>query len=332
LPTSSGLALADLREISTAKHSSRRNRLATARRAGSRRRMQPFRRAGATLPPAAYSSNCSSADEFAVPAAIGAGPPRIPYQQAQFLAGITGSLAPVSVAPRAEQAYNHAGLEHLSQILASAPLRLSGGRRWRVWRQQRRRQRRRCRQLRAGIQRLPATGRTGGLSFPGCSRRRRIGYAEGARPNLRRLICRRTSMTSDQRRPRNRSSDGADPGRFRRMCRKSISTRHSVERKWRQWWCRRYCQDRGVDRAFFLAQGGVVRNPYEAFAEVATPSPLDDRAVAYGPEGGPSRSTRELPSGPVGGPSDVINPDEPYRMPDAAAVRDLAARGGCLDG
>lgn len=39
-------------------------------------------------------------------------------------------------------------------------------------------------------------------------------------------------------------------------------------------------------------------------------------------DGGTPMEDAQWPVGPIGGPSDVINPDEPYRMPDEQAVKD----------
>jgi len=72
--------------------------------------------------------------------------------------------------------------------------------------------------------------------------------------------------------------------------------------------------------SMFLARGGRT-NPW-AYAEGGSPSPLDEMDWPYGPKNGPSPlDNARWPSGPIGGPSDVVNPDDPIRMPDAEAVQ-----------
>lgn len=58
----------------------------------------------------------------------------------------------------------------------------------------------------------------------------------------------------------------------------------------------------------FMKRGG------RAFADGGAPSPLDEAQWPYGPEGGPSAlDAAQWPSGPVGGPSDVVNFGDPIR-------------------
>jgi len=227
--------------------------------------------------------------------------------------------------------YNHAASEH-AQPDSRHRHRCgwSGGRRWRVWRSSGGKGggvgsygRHPTLRLRAG---------TGGLSFPMFARGGGIGYAEGARRIFRRLICRRTSMTSRSTSPRNRSSRRCRPGDSGACAATQSQPASSVERKWRSGGVGDIVKTVASIAPFFSLRAGVVRNPYEASPEVARRRRSIDAQWPYGPEGGPSAlDNANWPSGPVGARSDVINPDEPYRCP-MRRRSGIGGKGGCLDG